>query len=173
MHRQDLAGSEKALGPEHPDTLTSISNLGSVLTDQGKYEEAEAMHRRALQGYEKVLGPEHPNTLTSMHNLAFNLKQLGKVSDALSLLKKYADLRNKMLGSDHPHAISSFNTLRGWETAASEPPESQKQHALSDTPPTLTLVHTLADGHFASASKSVGRKRRVFMNFFRRLWCAS
>jgi hypothetical protein len=71
-----------------------------------------------------------------MHNLAFNLKQLGKVSDALGLLKKCADLRNKVLGSDHPHAISSFKTLRDWETAASQPPESQKQHALSDTPPT-------------------------------------
>ncbi|KAF2679087.1 hypothetical protein K458DRAFT_375514 [Lentithecium fluviatile CBS 122367] len=37
----------KALGPEHPDTLTSVSQLGSVLERQGKYEEAEAMHRRA------------------------------------------------------------------------------------------------------------------------------
>jgi Tfp pilus assembly protein PilF len=31
------------LGPEHPDTLASISNLGWVLKSQGKYEEAEAM----------------------------------------------------------------------------------------------------------------------------------
>ena len=57
MHRRDLEGSEKVLGPEHPSTLTSISNLGSVLSSQGKYEEAEAMHRRALEGDEKVLGP--------------------------------------------------------------------------------------------------------------------
>jgi tetratricopeptide (TPR) repeat protein len=168
MHRQVLQGREKVLGPEHPETLTSISLLGSVLDKQGKYEEAEATHRRALQGYEKVLGPGHPDTLTSMHNLAFNLKQLGKVSNALSLLKKCADLRNKVLGSDHPHAISSFNILRDWEPAASQTPESQKQHALSDTLPALTLVHTLANDHFASASKPVGRKRRVFMNFFRR-----
>jgi tetratricopeptide (TPR) repeat protein len=142
MYRRALAGSEKALGPEHPDTFTSITNLGLVLDDQGKHEEAEAMHRQALQGYEKALGPEHPSTLTTMHNLAFNLKQLGKVSDALSLLKKCAHLRNKVLGSDHPHAISSYNTLRDWETAASQLQESQKQHALSHTPRTLTLVHS-------------------------------
>jgi hypothetical protein len=37
---------EKALGREHPDTLTSVSNLGYVLSCQGKYEEAEAIHRR-------------------------------------------------------------------------------------------------------------------------------
>jgi Tfp pilus assembly protein PilF len=66
MHRQALQGCEKALGPEHPDTLISISNLGSVLAQQGKYEEAEAMHRRDLAGSEKALGPEHPDTLTSI-----------------------------------------------------------------------------------------------------------
>ena len=57
------------LGREHPDTLTSVNNLGLVLDSQGKYEEAEAMHRRALEGYEKVLGREHPDTLTSVSNL--------------------------------------------------------------------------------------------------------
>jgi len=29
------------LGKEHPDTLTSMSNLASVLKDQGKDEQAE------------------------------------------------------------------------------------------------------------------------------------
>jgi len=43
MHWRDLEGSEKVLGPEHPDTLTSINNLRSVLSRRGKYEEAEAM----------------------------------------------------------------------------------------------------------------------------------
>ena len=46
MHRRALEAKEKVLGPEHPDTLASVSNLGSVLERQGKYEEAEAMHRR-------------------------------------------------------------------------------------------------------------------------------
>jgi hypothetical protein len=75
MHQQALQGYEKVLGPEHPDTLTSVSQLGSVLEQQGKYEEAEAMHRQDLAGSEKVLGPEHPDTLTSMHNLGLLLAQ--------------------------------------------------------------------------------------------------
>ena len=36
-----LEGRETVLGKEHPDTLTSVSNLASVLRDQGKYEAAE------------------------------------------------------------------------------------------------------------------------------------
>ncbi|CUS12350.1 unnamed protein product, partial [Tuber aestivum] len=34
------------LGPDHPDTLTSLNNLAIVLESQGKYGESEAMHRR-------------------------------------------------------------------------------------------------------------------------------
>jgi tetratricopeptide (TPR) repeat protein len=61
--RMSVEVREKMLGPEHPDTLTSVGNLGLVLERQGKYEAAEAIHRRALEGREKVLGPEHPDTL--------------------------------------------------------------------------------------------------------------
>ena len=35
-------------------TLNSLSLLGSVLRNQGKYEAAEEMNRRALEGREKV-----------------------------------------------------------------------------------------------------------------------
>jgi hypothetical protein len=38
MHRRVLEAREKVLGREHPDTLTSVSNLGNVLSSQGKYE---------------------------------------------------------------------------------------------------------------------------------------
>ena len=38
MYRQALELWERALGKEHPETLTSIGNLASVLRDQGKYE---------------------------------------------------------------------------------------------------------------------------------------
>jgi Tetratricopeptide repeat len=56
MNRRALDGYEKALGKEHPHTLTSVSNLARVLESQGKYEAAEEMNRRALDGSEKALG---------------------------------------------------------------------------------------------------------------------
>jgi len=43
MHRRALKGRENVLGPEHPDTLSSVNNLGMVLKTQGKYEEAEVI----------------------------------------------------------------------------------------------------------------------------------
>jgi guanine nucleotide-binding protein subunit alpha len=69
MHRRALAGKEKVLGVDHPDTLTSVNNLAVVLRNQGKYGEAESMSGRALAGTGKVLGVDHPSTLTSVSNL--------------------------------------------------------------------------------------------------------
>ena len=49
MHRQTLELDKKVSGPEHPDTLMSMSNLAYVLTLQGKYDEAKGLRRQMLQ----------------------------------------------------------------------------------------------------------------------------
>ena len=49
LYRGTVQEIEKMLGPEHPETLTSVNNPGTVLSSQGKYEEAEAMHQRVLE----------------------------------------------------------------------------------------------------------------------------
>ena len=82
MNRQALDSKEKVLGEEHPDTLTSVSDLALVLQHQGKYEEAEQMNRRALDSKEKVLGKEHPETLISVSDLALVLQHQGKYEEA-------------------------------------------------------------------------------------------
>ncbi|TIA54017.1 hypothetical protein D6C77_07913 [Aureobasidium pullulans] len=47
--RSSLDIREKALAREHPDTLTSVNDLRSVLGRQGKYEEVKSMHRRDVK----------------------------------------------------------------------------------------------------------------------------
>ena len=58
---------EKALGPEHPDT---ILNLALLYYNQGKYELAEPLYQQALGIYEQTLGSNHPKWqlfLTTWH----------------------------------------------------------------------------------------------------------
>ena len=93
---------EKLLGVEHPDTLTSVNNLASVLRDQGKYEAAEEMNRRALEGREKVLGVEHPDTLTSVYSLAYLFHHQQRYNDASVLYLRASAGFSKTLGPDHP-----------------------------------------------------------------------
>ncbi|CUS06611.1 unnamed protein product [Tuber aestivum] len=88
MHRRALEGREKILGPDHPDTLTSVNNLAGVLQSQGKYDESEEMHRRALEGREKILGPDHPNTLSSVKNLATVVRLQAGPGDAGTIRRR-------------------------------------------------------------------------------------
>ena len=73
-----LAIVEKALGPDHPSTATSLSNLALLYSNQAKYDQAEPLYRRSLAIDEKALGPDHPSTATSLNNLAALRRAQGK-----------------------------------------------------------------------------------------------
>ena len=62
MNRQTLARYEKVLGPEHPDTLTSVYCLAHLLTHQQRHSESLSLYERACAGYEAVLRKDHPTT---------------------------------------------------------------------------------------------------------------
>ncbi len=70
LYERALEIYEKVLGPEHPDTASSLNNLAGLLKDQGEYAEARPLYERALEICERVLGPEHPNTNVIRWNLA-------------------------------------------------------------------------------------------------------
>jgi tetratricopeptide (TPR) repeat protein len=102
---------EKELRVNHPDTLTSVSNLASVLERQGRYQEAESMNRRALEGYEKELGVNHPYTLTSVDNLASVLERQGRYEEAKSMNRRALEGYEKELGVNHPDTLTSVSNL--------------------------------------------------------------
>ncbi|KAF2999044.1 hypothetical protein E8E15_000155 [Penicillium rubens] len=102
---------ENALGREHPDTLTSVSDLGLVLSSQGKYDEAEAMHRRALEARENALGREHPDTLTSVSNLGDVLSSQGVYEEAEAMHRRALEARENVLGREHPDTLTSVSDL--------------------------------------------------------------
>src|SRR5262249_12797967 len=51
---------EKLLGPEHPDTLTSMNILGVAYSHAGKLEEAISLSEKTLKLRKATLGPNHP-----------------------------------------------------------------------------------------------------------------
>ncbi|MEZ5578736.1 MAG: tetratricopeptide repeat protein [Candidatus Competibacteraceae bacterium] len=50
LYQRALAAREKVLGPEHPDTLSSVNNLAGLYQSQGRYGEAEPLYQRVLAG---------------------------------------------------------------------------------------------------------------------------
>lgn len=75
MNRRALEGYEKALGNEHPDTLTNVYYLAFLLHRWGRYDEAILLYKRASSGYTTTLGPDHPTTQACLDH-QISLEQL-------------------------------------------------------------------------------------------------
>ena len=70
LFQEALRIRQKFLGPEHPETATSLHNLGELYKAMGEYAKAEPLLQEALRIRQKFLGPEHPETATSLNNVA-------------------------------------------------------------------------------------------------------
>ena len=111
LYERALAIREKLLGPEHPDTATSLNQLALLLQDQGDLAGARPLHERALAIREKVLGPEHPDTAVSLNNLASLLQAQGDLAGARPLFERALAICEKVLGPEHPDTAPSLNNL--------------------------------------------------------------
>jgi non-specific serine/threonine protein kinase/serine/threonine-protein kinase len=68
LYSHTLEIRRRALGPEHPDTLSSMYGQATAYDGQGKSAQAEALYSQALAIRRRVLGPEHPETLRTMRS---------------------------------------------------------------------------------------------------------
>jgi len=80
-----LAIREQQVGPDHPDTATSLNNLANLYWNQGKDEQAEPLYQRALSIDERTLGLQHPHTQTIRANYARLLRTMGHDAEATAL----------------------------------------------------------------------------------------
>src|SRR5229473_4461998 len=111
LQQQSMEIRQRVLGPEHPDTLTSMNDLATDLDDSGHYAEAEKLEREALDISRRVLGPEHPDTLMLMSNLGNSLWQEGHYPEAEKLNRETLGIQRRVLGPDHPGTLRSMNNL--------------------------------------------------------------
>jgi tetratricopeptide (TPR) repeat protein len=111
LYQRSLAILEKALGPDHPDTATSLNNLAVLYDNQGRYAEAEPLYQQALVILEEVLGPDHPNTARNLDNLATLYDSQGRHMEAEPLLQRALAILEKTMGPGDPDTASSVNNL--------------------------------------------------------------
>ena len=111
LWRQVIAVTEDHFGPDHPETATSLNNLGYLLNAQGDPAGARPYLERALAIREKALGPDHPDTATSLNNLGGLLDTQGDLAGARPYYERALAIREKALGPDHPDTATSLNNL--------------------------------------------------------------
>ena len=107
----------RVLGPDDPQTLTSLSLMAVLLTEQGKYPEAEKLQREAFAARTRVLGPEHPDTIASMARLASLLTLQGQNAEGVKMKRDAFALSRKVSGPEDPVTLKMANSLAAvlWE----------------------------------------------------------
>jgi tetratricopeptide (TPR) repeat protein len=111
--REAVRLRREALGPKHPDTATSLDDLGAILLVTGDAAAAEPLLREALAIRKEVLGPNDPQLAVSLNNVGFALQEKRELQEAEAMFREALAIDRRRLGNEHPEvAIKLVNLAR-------------------------------------------------------------
>ncbi|WP_203755522.1 tetratricopeptide repeat protein, partial [Actinoplanes cyaneus] len=140
LNEKILAVRRRVLGEEHPETLTSMHNLGIDLYVLGEVVAAKELILRVYRLRFQVLSEQHPDTVNSQRNLAIierrmdeedpdTLERMTKLANAVyvagdavgarELHESVLAVRRRVLGEEHPDTLQSMNNLAAIERKTS------------------------------------------------------
>jgi serine/threonine protein kinase/tetratricopeptide (TPR) repeat protein len=159
------ATRQAELGPDHPDTLTTVSNLALAYEMVGKHDLALPLLEETLKLTKARLGPDHPDTLNSMGGLAHGYQAVGKMDLALPLFEETLKLCKAKLGPDHRETLIIMHNLAVTYKAAGkldlalplfeETLRIKKAKLVPDHPETLTTMNQLAQAYEAAGKQDL------------------
>lgn len=106
-----VAIRQKILGQEHPDTASSLTDLGIVATGQGEYDAAQMYYEQALTIQKKILGFNHLDIAATINNLGYILQLLGNLTDSLRCHEQALGIRQVLSGPDTTLTAESLGNL--------------------------------------------------------------
>ena len=104
LYKEALEISERELGPEHPQTLAIVLELGYFNGRPEKLEEGASLSKRAFEGFKRVLGTEHPYTDRSLALRKWIYATQGRYQEAEQLI-------DSEFGPDHPATPEQLDEL--------------------------------------------------------------
>jgi hypothetical protein len=120
LQQKVAEASERALGPEDPNTLTARHQLAGWAGDAGDSAGARDLFAALLPVRERVLGPEHPDTLATRHELARWTGQAGDPATARNLFAELLPVKERVLGPEHPDTLAAQHHLARWTGLAGD-----------------------------------------------------
>jgi tetratricopeptide (TPR) repeat protein len=157
LFEQVRARQVEKLGPDHPETLTTLHALAAAYQQAGRTGEAIALLERVRAQQTRQLGPDHLHTLHTLDSLAGAYHAAGRTAEAIRLFQQVRRQQAEKLGPDHPTTLVTLKNLavayflagRTAESAAAirqlEQVRQQQTEKLGpDHPSTLSTVQGLA-----------------------------
>ncbi len=114
----------QALGREHPETASYLTNLANVAVRNGELAHARESYEQALEILERTLGPDHPNLVAAWSNLSRVLAEEGQHAEAKALAERALALAERTLSADHPLKAGALANL----AAATEEPAARRAY---------------------------------------------
>jgi eukaryotic-like serine/threonine-protein kinase len=99
------------LGPEHRDTLNTMSHLAGSYEDLGRHADALKLREETLALQKTALGPDDPDTLWSMNALANSYSTFGRHADVLKLREETLKIDKIKFGRDNPITLQNMMNL--------------------------------------------------------------
>ncbi|KAL4782389.1 hypothetical protein BJX76DRAFT_369205 [Aspergillus varians] len=102
---------KREFGPEHSETLESITGLAATYHDQARWTEAEELDLFVLKMRKKTLGPRDRLTLTTMANLATTYLSQDRPEEAEKLRVEVYETSKSEFGEDDEDTVSAMASL--------------------------------------------------------------
>jgi Tfp pilus assembly protein PilF len=98
---QVLSWQEKNLGPEHKDTMETLSYMASVYDETGDFQKARPIYERILKSRMASLGESHEDTMIISNRLDYQKILEGEVDKAREVYEDIYKKTSEALGPDH------------------------------------------------------------------------
>jgi len=96
------------LGPEYLIRLATVhDNMGQIVRDLGRYQEAERLHRRAIELGIRVQERDNPNVAIFQRSLANLYIEMGKEAEAEALYRQSLATLERTVGSEHYETLAT------------------------------------------------------------------
>ena len=109
--RRAFADHESLLGPEHPQTLTSLDEIGDNLMLQDRVAEAESLYAELYAQQVRVYGIDDRRPLMSMHQRGCALAEMSRYAEAESLLVESWERAQRVIEPDDQVYLSFASNL--------------------------------------------------------------
>ncbi len=109
--KRALAIRQELLGGEHRETLEALKEMGSLWSDQNRYQEAEELCRQTLDTARRVLGDNDNLTLSFEHIIAQVVTEQGRLDESEGLLRRCLERETRILGEEHPDTLETMGKL--------------------------------------------------------------
>ncbi len=161
LFEETLALMKTKLGPDHPDTLTSMNNLAQAYQDAGKLDKALPLLEETLALMKTKLGPDHPETLISMASLAAGYWSMKRLDKSVPLFEDVLKRQEAKLGRQHPDTQLTLANLGVNYKDAGRLKEAipllEEAHQAAKRFPTLSWV----DGQLINAYAKAGENAKL------------